>query len=187
METKINLVLLMIVVGAWAAMTAVDPARALEPSDVDVGELAVLEDAFATQRGDADVARELAERYLEISQPALAISALGSAPAEVREDPAVLHRLAQAYEATGRMQDAFDTASLALARCERALGTRRASSVTPVPTHGCSERTYAALDYHMRAVGHLVRMGVVDPQNDPRTVTAYNLAIRSARVLSAQR
>jgi hypothetical protein len=96
-----------------------------------------------------------------------------------------LHRLAQAYEETGRMHDALATAELARARCARALGTADASQVTPIPEHGCSEGTYAALDMHANALAHMARWGVTDVQNDPRSRTAYVLAVRNARILSA--
>ena len=125
-------------------------------------------------------------RGSRLDQPALAVTALSSADPEVREDPAVLHRLAQAYEETGRMEDALATADLAVARCGRSLGSADSSELTPAPRFGCSERTYAALSMHASALGHLVRMGVSDVQNDPRALTAYALAVRSARVATAE-
>ena len=83
------------------------------------------------------------------------------------------------------MDDALATARLARARCARALGTSDSSSVTPVPERSCGERTYAALDMHANALGHMARWGVTDVQHDDRARRAYVLAVRSARILSA--
>lgn len=185
MEAKVNLVLLGTLVFAWGATTLAEPAAALDPAAYPTDELAALEDAYAADRGSPGLARELADHYLAMHQPQLAVSALGASTPEVREDPAVLHRLAQAYEDTGRMDDAYHTALLARARCGRALGTEDSSSVTPVPRHACSERTFAALDMHANALSHLRRWGVTDVENDPRGRRAYAMAVRSARLLSA--
>ncbi|MBZ0121283.1 MAG: hypothetical protein K8H88_30080 [Sandaracinaceae bacterium] len=185
METKINLVLLLTLGATWGAMTLAEPAAALDPRSLDTEELARLEDTFASDRANPEVARELADQYLRLSQPALAVSALSSTPPEVREDPAVLHRLAQAYEETGRMEDAVETAHLALARCGRSLGTADASSLTPAPRFECSERTYAALAMHATALSYMARWGVTDVQHDTRALTAYSLAVRSARFVTA--
>ena len=67
----------------------------------------------------------------------------------------------------------------------RALGTAGSSTVTPVPAHACSERTYAALDMHAAALAYMHRWGVEEVQSDPRARQAYVLAVRSARLLSA--
>ncbi len=185
METKVNLVLLAVLGVSWGAVTLAEPAAALDQRAPSTAELAALEDAFASDRGDAGLARRLADHYLELRSPQLAVATLRAAQPGVREDPAILHRLAQAYEDTGRMDDALATAQLALARCARVLGTSDSSDVTPLPTHGCSERTYAALDMHVNALGHLVRWGVTDVEHDPRARTAYSLAVRNVRILSA--
>lgn len=185
METKVNLVLLAILGVAWGAVSLAEPAAALDPQASSTKELAELEDAFAADRADAALAARLADHYLDLSSPQLAVAALSASTPEVRQDPAILHRLAQAYEETGRVEDALGTAHLALARCARAIGTRGASELTPVPTYRCTERTYAALDMHASALAHMARWGVTDPRTDRRTPTAYALAVRSARILSA--
>lgn len=185
METKVNLVLLAVLAVAYGAVTLAEPAAALDPADASTAELATLEDAFAADRESTELARTLADHYLALRAPQLAVATLSAAAPQVREDPAILHRLAQAYEETGRMDDALATADLAVARCARALGTADSSDVTPLPTHACSERTYAALEMHATALGHLVRWGVTDVQHDPRARTAYALAVRNARILSA--
>jgi tetratricopeptide (TPR) repeat protein len=185
METKVNLVLLGALAVTWGAMSLAEPAAALDPSNRNTDDLAELEDAVAANRGDTHLASALADRYLSLRQPQLAVATLSASTPEVREDPAILHRLAQAYEETGRMDDALATARLALARCGRALGTSDASTVTPLPAEACSERTYAALDMHAAALSHLAQWGVTDVQNDPRARRAYVLAVRTATIVSA--
>jgi hypothetical protein len=104
----------------------------------------------------------------------------------VLEDPLTAHRLAQAYEQSGRLNDALATANVALARCSRTLGTDEVqASVTPVPRFDCSERTYAALEMHQSALDRMSHWGVTDPTHDlNRAARAYQLATRSARVAS---
>jgi predicted Zn-dependent protease len=184
-EFRVNLVLMGVLAFCWGAVTLADPAAALDPADPSVAELGELEDAYAADRGSPELAGRLADQYIALRSPQLAVAALSAAAPEVRQDPAILHRLAQAYEETGRMDDAVATARLALARCARALGTAGASDLTPAPRHACSERTYAALDMHANALAHLQRWGVTDVHRDPRARTAYALAIRSARIVSA--
>lgn len=185
MQTKVSLVLLGALIVMWGAATLTEPAAALDPADRSTLELAALEDAFAADRNNPEIAGELADHYLAMDAPRLAVNVLANTSSSVREDPAVLHRLAMAYEETGRMDDALATARLARARCARSLGTADASTVTPVPAHACSERTYAALDMHANALDHMARWGVTDVQHDGRARQAYVLAVRSARIFSA--
>jgi len=187
MEIRLNLVLLAALGIVWGCLRGTDPAAALEPGTEETRELAALEDAFARDRDDIVLARRLSTRYLELDQPGLAIAALRSADPELLEDPMLSHRLAQAYEANGRVLDALATADLALARCGRTLGTAHSSAATPIPRYGCSERELAVLDMHRSALDHMVRWGVADPRHDPRVRTAYELATRTARVASAGR
>ena len=185
MATKVNLAMAAALMVAWGALTAVETDIRLAPEDPETETLAALEDACAADRDDHVLARDLADRYLALEEPRLAIVVLMTAGSEVREDPAILHRLARAYERTGRMTDALATAQLAVARCARALGT--GGTATPVPAHDCRERTYAALDMHRQALAHMVRWGVDDVQNDRRALSAYALATRNARIISAER
>jgi hypothetical protein len=187
MEIRLNLVLLGALGIVWATLTANEPVAAMDPSDPATTELAELEDRFALDRSDVVLARQLSTRYLEIRRPGLAIATLRSASPELLDDPMLAHRLAQAYEESGRMLDAFATADLALARCARSLGTATSSSATPLPRYGCSEREYAVLDVHRNALDHMVRWGVATPTSDVRTRLAYDIALRRAHVASANR
>jgi tetratricopeptide (TPR) repeat protein len=184
-ELRFNVAVFGGVVLAWAAITLATPKAALDPRDPAVAELAALEDAFAADRSSPELARELADRYLGLSAPQLAVAALAAATPEARQEPTVLDELARSYEATGRIDDALATAQLALTRCARALGTSDTAGFTDGPAYDCSERTYAALDAHAAALSHLQRWGVTDVHHDPRARTAYALAVRSARIVTA--
>lgn len=186
MEIRLNLVLLGALAIIWATLSATEPAAAIHPDDPTRHDLAELEDRFARDRTDVVAARRLATQYLEIDRPGLAIATLRSASPELLDDPMLAHRLAQAYEMTGRVLDAHATARLALARCARSLGTAGSSSATPLPRYGCSEREYAALDRHLVALDHMVRWGVAEPRGDHRTQLAYDIALRQVRVARVQ-
>lgn len=187
MEVKVNLGILVVLGAVWGSLTLTEESAALDPTLESTRELAFLEDRFATHRNDPALATELADAYLRMDRPELAVAALSAADAEVLESPAVAHRLARAYEQTGRLEDALSTSQLALARCARALGTASSSEATPVPRHGCSERTYAALDVQRSALARMRAWGVTDPRGDVRAERAYGMAVRAARLVSASR
>jgi tetratricopeptide (TPR) repeat protein len=174
MEIRLSLGLLALLLVAAAALSASRPRAVLEPTDSDVVALAELEDAAGLSRDDIHVTRRLATTYLRLGQPWLAIAAVRSAPPELARDPLLTHRLSQAYEASGRVDDALSTAQLARARC------RSAAGAVPV----CSAATQAALEMHEEALGMLVRWGVQEPRRDTRTGLAYRLAQRTARIAS---
>ncbi len=185
MEIKLNLGILVLLGAVWASLTITEESAALDPSLDSTRELSVLEDRWATHRDDPALAEELADAYLRLDRPELAVAALMTADEDVLSDPAVAHRLARGYERTGRLEDALSTSSLALARCGRALGVEGSSEATPVPEHGCSERTYAALDVHHAALARMHAWGVTDPRGDARADRAYGMAVRAARLVSA--
>lgn len=186
MEWRWNAVFLVSLGMIWAAMTTARPVSSLDPTDDATLELAELEDAFAHDPSDVALAKTLSETYLDLGRPGLAIAVLRAGDPSVLEHPMVAHRLAQAYEASGRVLDAYATADLALARCARALGTRDAPSGTPVPRFDCDARQHTALRMHHGALGHMVEWGIADPVRDDRTEVAYDLAMRRARIASSR-
>ena len=157
----------------------------LDPSATHPGirELARLEDQVAHAPSDPTRVRRLAEAYLDLRRPGLAVAVLRAADPALLEEPTIAHRLAEAYERSGRVEDALATADLALRRCARALGTRPSS--TPVPRHGCDARAHAVLSVHRDALAHLVAWGVDRPLEDSRTADAYARATRRARLAFA--
>ncbi len=182
MELRVNIVLLLLLAGAWAQLTATTPTVAFAATDPGTVELARMEDRFARDRTDVALARRLAEAYLDLERPGLAVAALRSGDPAILEHPVVAHRLAQAYEQSGRVRDALATADLALARCARSLGTSDAPSGTALPRFACSGHEHAVLRVHREALGYMARWGVSRPQADPRARVAYDIASRSARI-----
>lgn len=185
MEIRVNVAIVAALGLIWLGVTASQPVAALDPEQTDLAELASMEDELAQAPTDAALARELADTYLEVDRPGLAIAALRAADPTLLDDPTVAHHLARAYEQSGRVLDAAATAEVALARCARSLGTADAPSATPVPQHDCDARQYAMLEMHHGALRHMVRWGVADPSQDHRVRLAYDLAIRKARIASA--
>ena len=182
MALRINFVLLLLLALAWGGLRFSEPVAIVDAMPENTGDLAHLEDAFARDPHDVNLARGLATAYLEMDRPGLAISIVKAAHVELLDDAQLLHRLAQAYERTGRLRDANQTAELALDLCARSLGTGAVAPVTPVPRFECSERVYAALDLHAGALARMVRMGVTDSAHDARVATAYAMASRTVHV-----
>lgn len=170
MEIRLSLLLLVLLLVSGAALSAAHPRAVEATSGQELKALAELEDASALARSDLDVARRLTTMYLRLGYPGLAIACVRSAPAELGRDAVLTHRLSQAYEASGRVEDALNTAQLALARC--------------TPRSGCRHGTAATLEMHIEALTMLQRWGVQDPRRDSRTALAYRLAHRTARIAS---
>ena len=185
MEAKLNLGILGALVGCWATLTLAEPTAALDPASAATSRLASLEDRFARDRGNLALGEELADTYLELDRADLAVAVLSTAEPDVLDDPGVAHRLARAYERSGRLEDALGTAEAALRRCARSLGTARAATTTAPPVRSCSERTYASLDLHVAALGRMRAWGVTDPRTDERAQLAYALSVRAARIALA--
>lgn len=184
-EIKLNVGILAFLVLIWGSLSWTTPGAALDPHAEQTRSLGALEDRFAHDHGNAALAQDLADAYLDLDRPQFAIATLTAAEPDVMTDPGVEHRLARAYEQTGRVTDALGTAEVALAQCARSLGTDESSSVTPVPARGCTERLYASLQMHRDALARMQAWGVTDPRTDSRTTLAYGLAVRSVRIVSA--
>lgn len=180
MEIRVSLVLLVVLVVTGSALSASGPRALVDPLDDDTRRLARLEDAASAARGDLALTQRLAAAYLRLGHPGLAITAVRAAPPEVGRDPTLTHRLAQAYEASGRVEDALGTAELALARCRCSATQGEACDQSAQ----CSPATIAAFEMHREALTMLVRWGVTDPKHDTRTALAYRLARRTARIAS---
>jgi hypothetical protein len=176
----VNLAMGAVLVGAWVADLARSPAPDGPAMALHAAGLSGLEDAFAHHPEDGALAQRLAQAYLAHDRPGLAVAALRTADPVLLRDPHLVHTLAQAYEASGRLEDAHATAELALARCIRA----SAAGAHPPGGH-CDASTRIDLDVHRTALAHMVGWGVTDPGRDPRARTAYDLAMRKARIASA--
>src|ERR1700712_171883 len=120
MEIKLSLGLLALLIVAAAAFSAARPEAVYDPANPESRALAEMEDAASLGRGNLELTRRLATTYLRLGQPGLAIATVRAAPVELARDPMLTHRLSQAYEASGRVDDALNTAQLARARCASA-------------------------------------------------------------------
>jgi hypothetical protein len=186
MEIRINLVLLAVLGAVWFSLVANEPVSAISQDAAEARELAFLEDEFARDPENELLAKHLASRYLELDRPGLAIAVIQTSTREVQSDPMVAHRLSQAYERTDRTLDALATAEVALDGCARALGSLEGSTQSTDPAPACSERDFALLEMHRNALRRMADWGVASPTTDPRTETAYNLAVRTARIASVE-
>jgi hypothetical protein len=184
MEIRLSLALLVLLGGIGYSLTAKSPVPALVADAETSHELAQLEDAFAVGHDDIAVARRLAAEYLRLAQPALAIGVVRAASPDLIADPILTHRLAQAYEAVGRLDDAMATAGVARARCLRAVGSSEASLTSSPPRFACNAATLVALEQHQQSLEQMLRWGVTDPRHDPRARIARGLAERRAHIAS---
>jgi hypothetical protein len=180
MEIRLSVVLLGVLLLLGSALSASEPSALYVADDPEVQALGQLEDAIALDRTNLVLARELTSAYLRLGRPGLAIATVRAAPPELGRDAVLTHRLAQAYEASGHVEDALATAQLAQARCLCAL--RGSEMCTELPR--CTESTLAALETHQEALSMLAQWGVADPRHDTRTGLAYKLARRTARIAS---
>lgn len=180
MEIRVSLLLLVLLVVTGSALSAARPIALVDPASIEAEQLAQLEDAASAARSDLALTQRLAATYLRLGHPGLAITAVRAAPPEVVRDPLLTHRLAQAYEASGRVEDALGTAELALARCRCVVAQDESCGASAQ----CSASTYAALAMHREALTMLFRWGVSEPKHDTRTALAYRLAQRTARIAS---
>ena len=185
MEIRVSLALLVLLGAVAQTLTASDLRPTLEPGAVPP-ELAVLEDRLALEPGNPEVARRLAAEYLRLDQPALALGVVRAVRPELVTYPLLPPRSAHAYEALGRRDDAAITASVATARCQRAVGSTVAG-VTVEPTAlRCTPAALLALEQHEHALLQMLRWGVSDPRHDGRAIAAHDLAVRRARIASAE-
>ena len=185
MEIRLSLTLLALLVGIGWSLTAKSPLAALAVDSESAAELSRLEEAFAVAHDDVQVARRLTQQYLRFGQPVLAIGVVRTASLELVTDPILTHRLAQAYEAVGRLDDAAATASVARARCLRAIGSSEASPLSEPSRFGCSAAALVAFEQHERGLLQMLRWGVTDPRHDPRARVARRVAERSAHIATA--
>jgi hypothetical protein len=184
MEIKLSLLMLLVLAAIGASLVAGTPEPLLPHAQAAASELERLEDAYAADHADAAVATALASEYLRVGRPALTIGVVAQASPGLMRDPMLTRRLAQAYEAVGRLDDALLTARVARARC--ASGASAALGPGNAPSGRCSAGALVALEQHEAALIWMLRWGVEDPRFDPRSRLAHRLAARNATILSAQ-
>lgn len=136
-------------------------------SDVKTGRVAGLEVAYAESDHDPTKLKELAQAYLDTSQPGLALGAIDAAPLEVRRVPQVDHVYARALLDQGRASDALVAERRVLDACA---------------TRGdCEPWLLASATRRADILQELVQLGIDDAQAHPEaSVIAYHNATRQA-------
>ena len=184
MEARCNAAIFLVIMATVASLQNAEPASDLDPQNPGTSALTSLEDQFAMDPSNRALARRLAETYLDLERPGLAVAVLRAGDPSIMGDPIVAHRMAQAYEATGRVLDAYATARYAHQRCANTLN-EVVDSTHDGSESACTPSQLAVLDVHSRVLQTLVAWGVSDPLRDPRTPRAYEAQLRMATVAMA--
>jgi hypothetical protein len=131
------------------------------------GRVGMLEGKVASLPHDAAALRDLAQAYLDIHQPGMAVGAIDRAVAETRQDPNVEHLYARALLEQGRSADALVAENHVLATCAQPDG--------PV----CSTWLIASATRRAEIIEQLVELGVEDANAQPEASSlAYHNATR---------
>jgi hypothetical protein len=139
--------------------------------------LAVLEATAADHPEDAAATRLLAQAYLDVRQPGLAVALVEGARPAVRSDVRVKHVYARALVDEGRSEEALAAEQSVVTACRPiADGATAAAGCDPVLLASALRRT--------AILGELVSLGVEDaPSNPEMSLVAYQNATREARVM----
>lgn len=133
------------------------------------GPVATLEKKVASAPNDPKATRELAQAYLDIRQPGMAIGVIERASQQVRDEPTVEHLYARALLEQGRSQDALAAEKRVLAKC--------ADPAVEAPS--CSTWLIASATRRAEIIEQLVQLGVEDTNAQPEASSlAYHNATR---------
>jgi hypothetical protein len=136
----------------------------------------VLESDAANRPDDVEVTRALAQAYVDVRQPGLAVALVGVAPSAVRGDVRVRHVYARALMDQGRSEDALTTEASVLAACRPLIEGRAVD--------GCDSFLLASAMRRTDILRALVSLGVEDAEAHPEAMLiAYQNATREARVM----
>ncbi len=133
------------------------------------GRIGLLETKVAASPKDPAALRELAQAYLDIRQPGMAVGTIERAPTEAREEPTVEHLYARALLDQGRSADALAAEKRVLAKC-----------ADPSPeVLICSSYLIASATRRAEIIEQLVQLGVEDANAQPEASSlAYHNATR---------
>jgi hypothetical protein len=148
-------------------------------SDVSHSErVSVLEAKVAAVPHDAPALRDLAQAYLDIHQPGMAIGAIERAAVDTRQEPTVEHLYARALLEQGRSADALAAENHVLATCDDPRAT------APV----CSSWLIASATRRVAIMEQLVELGVEDANAQPEASSlAYHNATRQVSLAVSTR
>ena len=165
MERWACAVIVLATLAAVALAPPLPPAPVLQSADES---LARLETAVGTHPEDRAALRDLANAYLDRSEPGLAHAALRRASSDVEQDPALADLQARTLLELGRARDAYDYERTALAQCVEV---------------GCSRTLEARARQRARLLHELLELGIDDPALDhERTLLAYRRSVREVRL-----
>lgn len=129
-----------------------------------------LEVSYAESHNDAQKLRDLAQAYIDSGSPGLALSAIESAPGDVRKTPRIEHVYARALIDQGRATDALAAEHRVLDKCAADDGA-------------CDAWLLASATRRADILQQLVQLGVDDAQAHPEASSiAYNNATRQATI-----
>lgn len=135
--------------------------------------VSALESRLAATPKDPAALRELAQGYLDIRQPGMAIGTIERASSELRAEPTVDHLYARALLEQGRSADALAAEKRVLARCAD-------------PEVDCSTWLIASATRRSEILEQLVQLGVEDAQAQPEASSlAYHNATRQVSLAVA--
>lgn len=146
-----------------------------------LGELSVevvraTEANVATHPNDASETASLAQQYVDVRQPGLAMTLIEGAPAAVREDVRVEHAYARALIDEGKNTEALKVQGRVIASCRTIAEGRKA----PI---GCDPVLLASAMRRADILRELLSLGIEDSRAHPEeTLVAYQNATREARV-----
>ncbi len=147
-------------------------ASAAAPQSVEV-----LEANAATDPGDVEATRALAQAYLDAAQPGLALVLIEGARPAVRDDVRIQHVYARALVDEGRNGEALATEKRVVSACRPVADGARGAP-------GCDAFLLASAVRRTEILQELVSLGVQDAQAHPEiTYVAYQNATREARVM----
>ena len=137
------------------------------------GAVRALEVQVAMAPGDAMRRRDLAQAYLDVQAPGLAVGVIESAPAAVQTSPLIEHVYARALLDEGRSVDALAAERRVLVRC----------APTAEDESPCDTWLLASATRRADILRELVDLGVDDAQAHPEaSAIAYHNATREARL-----
>jgi len=139
------------------------------------GPVALLEAKVAAHPHDPNAVRELAQAYLDIRQPGMAIGTIERAAPAVRSEPTVEHLYARALLEQGRSADALAAEKRVLAACAD-------------PAVECSTWLIASATRRADIIEQLVQLGIEDANAQPEAsaLAYYNATRQVSLAVSTQ-
>ncbi|MEI8254724.1 MAG: hypothetical protein WCJ30_03540 [Deltaproteobacteria bacterium] len=172
MQVRTQLAVVAVIAAGWGAGNYAVVRPVVDHSEAaSRASLAQLEAMVARDRDNVVAARALAERYLALHMPQLAVDTMARMTAGVQSDGRVVLNVARGYEQLGDVQTASARLNGALNRCQTVPEDLAAGA-------GCDVRTQTEIAIESTAVDRMISWHV-SPVSDPdRAALAHDLAIR---------